>query len=469
MQKAAEPLFDSIDFRKRTPMCDNGPTIPNEVHMLDRRNFVTSLLGLGSLELLDTLEAAAANPQAELPTIQAVSALGPGRPDDEKYWQKVRALFYVSEDILYLNNGSLGLSHRAVVEAMYRHLLESENSSLRKYGEYPWWGYGPSIEIRRKVASFIGADPEEIVLTRNATEGMNTVASGLDLAPGDEVLMSDQEHPGGRSPWYQRAKRYGISVKEFEMPKSPKSTREVLGIVEGAITPRTRVISVSHITTVTGGMLPVKEIADLARRRNILSLFDGAHAIGQLPLDMHEIGCDYYATSPHKWLFAPKGTGVLYCRKGLAEKLWCHTASGTWDQRELGCERLTNVGTSNYSLLVGLVAAMEFQERLGKDLIAERGRYLNSYLRGLLSKIDGTWFMNGPPPDLSTSMVKVALPIQNVGDFPGRMWEKYRIWLQIGNGDGKVPASIRFSLPAYVGKSDLDRTVDLIKSDLLRT
>jgi selenocysteine lyase/cysteine desulfurase len=446
-----------------------GQRYNHEVHMQNRRDFISSLLGLGSLELLSSLEAVAADPQADLPTLQAVSALGPGRPDDEKFWQKVRDLFYVPDDVLYLNNGSLGLSHRAVVEAMYRHLLESEKSSSRKYGEYPWWGYGPSIEIRQKVASFIGADPEEIVLTRNATEGMNTVASGLDLQPGDEVLMTDQEHPGGRSPWYQRAKRYGIVVREFEMPKSPKSTAEIVGRLESAITARTKIISVSHITTVTGGMLPARDIAALARSRNILTLIDGAHAIGQLPLNMHEIGCDYYATSPHKWLFAPKGTGVLYCRKGMAEKLWCHTASGTWDQRELGCERLTNIGTSNYSLLAGLVAAMDFQERLGKDLIAERGRYLNTYLRDRLQKIDGTWFMNGPPPDLSTSMVKVALPIQNVGDFPGRMWEKHHIWLQIGNGDGKIPAAIRFSLPVYVRRADLDRTIELIQWDLLHS
>jgi selenocysteine lyase/cysteine desulfurase len=350
---------------------------------------------------------------------------------------------------------------------MYRHLLESETSRVRKYGEYPWWGYGPSLEIRRKVASFIGAEPDEIVLTRNATEGMNTVASGLELQAGDEILMTNQEHPGGRSPWYQRAKRYGIVVREFEMPLSPRSPAEILDRLEAAITLRTKVISVSHITTITGGMLPAREISGLARAKNIISLFDGAHAIGQLPLNMHEIGCDYYATSPHKWLFAPKGTGVLYCRKGMADRLWCHTASGTWDQRELGCERLTNIGTSNYSLLVGLAAAIEFQERLGKSLVADRGRYLNRYLRSQLEKIDGAWFMNGPPPDLSTSMVKVALPIQKLGDFPGRMWEKHRIWLQTGDGDGKVPASIRFSLPIYVRKADLDRTVNLIRTDLL--
>lgn len=433
-----------------------------------RRDFVTTLLGAGAGASLPSLDAIARDPEAELPALREVAALGRGTPEDEKFWEKVRRIFYVPDDVLYLNNGSLGLSHRAVVEAIYRHLLLSETSRERKYGEYPWWGYGPTLEIRNRIASFIGAEPDEIALTRNATEGMNTVATGLDLNPGDEVLMSDQEHPGGRSAWYQRAKRHGIVAREFEMPLSPKSPGEILDRVASALTPRTRVISVSHITTVTGGMLPAREIAELARGRGIVTVYDGAHAIGQLPLDMRAMGCDYYATSPHKWLFAPKGTGVLYCRKGMAEKLWCHTASGSWDRPELGCERLTNIGTCNYSLLVGLVAAMDFQLALGKELIAERGRHLNRYLRGRLAEIPGAWFMNGPPPELSTSMVKVALPVKKLEGMPGRMWEKHRIWLQAGDGGGKLPASIRFSLPVYVRRRDLDLTMNLLREELRR-
>jgi selenocysteine lyase/cysteine desulfurase len=214
-------------------------------------------------------------------------------------------------------------------------------------------------------------------------------------------------------------------------------------------------------------MLPVKEICALARSRNLISLIDGAHAIGQLPLNMHDLGCDYYATSPHKWLYAPKGTGILYCKKGMAEKLWSHTAGGSWDKPELGCERLTNIGTSNYSLLVGLVAAMELQESLGKDLIADRERYLNKYLREILGESEeGTWFMNGPPPDLSTAMVKAMLPVKKLGDLPKQMWEKHRIWLLTADGNDKLPASIRFSLPIYTRKRDLDRTIAVLREEL---
>jgi selenocysteine lyase/cysteine desulfurase len=386
--------------------------------------------------------------------------------DSTDYWQKVRHEFLLPDEISYLNNGSLGLSPRPVLEAMYHHLLETEAVRTRKYAEYPWWGYGPTLEIRKTVADFIGALPEEIALTRNATEGINTVATGLDLNPGDEVLLTNQEHPGGRSAWYQRAKRYGIVVREFELPVPPKSPAEILERLQGSITSKTRVISISHITTVTGGILPAKEICGLARNRNIISLIDGAHAIGQIPLNMHDMGCDYYATSPHKWLYAPKGTGILYCRKGMAERLWCHTASGAWDQPELGCERLTNIGTSNLSLLVGMVAAIDFHKKIGTDRILARQHSLARGLRSSLSEIKGVWFGNGPPPTLSAAMVKAMLPVQKIGEFAGKLWQDHKIWVTAADGDTRMPASIRFSCSIYVTEKDLDRTVLLLKKHL---
>jgi len=421
---------------------------------MDRRSFASrvSQLALGGFLA----------PSAE-PSNWASWIADPATPE---YWQKIRAEFLIPGDVAYLNNGSLGLSPRMVIEAMYRHLIETESVTSRKYPEYPWWGYGATLDIRRSVADFVGATAEEIALTRNATEAMNTVAAGLDLSPQDEVLISSQEHPGGRSAWDQRARRHGIAVREFQLPLPPKSTAEIIGCLESAITGRTRVISVSHITTVTGGILPVKEISEIARRRGIITLIDGAHAIGQLPLDLHDIGCDYYAASPHKWLYAPKGTGFLYCRSGMAERLWCHTASGTWGQRELGCERLTNIGTSNLTLLVGLTAAMDFHKRIGMSRIVEREQHLARMLRARLGEIPGVWFGNGAPPELSMAMVKAMLPVQKIGAFAQQLWNDHKIWLTTAEGDGKVPASIRFSCPVYVTESDLDRALELLKKHL---
>jgi selenocysteine lyase/cysteine desulfurase len=387
-------------------------------------------------------------------------------PSTDDYWKKIRGEFLVPDDVAYLNNGTLGLSPRPVIEAMYRHLLETESVKTRKYPEYPWWGYGATLAIREALGNFISAAADEIALTRNATEAMNTVATGLDLNPGDEVLMSNQEHPGGRSAWYQRAKRYGIVVREFQIPLPPQSGVEILEKVQAAVTPKTRVISVSHITTVTGGILPVKEISSLARARGIITLIDGAHAIGQIPLDMHEIGCDYYASSPHKWLYAPKGTGLLYCRKGMAERLWSHTAAGTWDQAKLGCERLTNVGTSNLTLLMGLMAAIDFHKKIGGARIFGRERQLTEMLRSRLAEIRGVWFGNGQPPELSAAMVKAMLPVQKIEAFARKLWEEHKIWVVAGDGPDKLPASMRFSCPIYVTENDLNRTIDLLKRHL---
>lgn len=384
----------------------------------------------------------------------------------EKFWEDLRKQFLPPEEIIYLNNGSLGLSPRPVVDAMVTHLRETESFKDRKYPQYPWWGYADTtIGYRTKIARFIGADPDEVALTRNATEAMNTVASGLDLAAGDEVLISDQEHPGGRSGWLQRAKRYGTVVKMFEMPVPPESTSQILNRISDAITPRTKVISVSHITTVTGGMLPVKQISRLARDKGIVSVIDGAHSLGQLPLDMHELECDYFASSPHKWLFAPKGTGVLYCRKGMAERLWSHNIAANWDKPELGVERLSTIGTSNTTLMAGLEAAMDFFNRVGGENIRKRHQYLASYVRDHVSRIPKTSFMNGPPPDLATAMVKVALPVRQF-DKGEKIWNEHKIWFNIAQGNETTPASLRFSCPYYILPQHLDRAIEVLKREL---
>lgn len=389
------------------------------------------------------------------------------KPGDEKFWEDIRKQFLQPDGVIYLNNGSIGLSPRPVVDAMIKHLRESESFKDREYPKYPWWGYADTtLEFRTRIAAFLGADPDEIALTRNATEGMNTVASGLDLQPGDEVLISDQEHPGGRSPWLLRAKRYGIVVKMFEMPVPPKSPAQILNRINDAITPRTKVISVSHITTVTGGMLPAKELSRLARDKGIISLIDGAHSMGQLPLNLHDLGCDYFATSPHKWLFAPKGTGVLYCRKGMADRLWSHTAAANWDRPELGVERLSTIGTSNVSLLVGLDAAMNFFNKIGPDTILKRHHHLANYVRDHLARIPKTSFMSGPPPDLATAMVKVALPTPTFTAQAAKIWNQHKIWFNASNGNDKTPASIRFSCPYYMLPRHIDKAIEVLKREL---
>ena len=177
---------------------------------------------------------------------------------------------------------------RAIVDSFH----QTEQMAQNDPEDYPIWGYAAWNEYRDPLAAFVGATRDEIALVRNATEANNYIANGLEMKAGDEVLMSDQEHPGGEQPWLLRAKRYGVVVKKYQIPLPPKSPAEILNRVNDAITPQTRIIFTSHITTVTGVVQPVKEIAALARTKGILSAFDGAHVIGMMPLNLRDIGCD---------------------------------------------------------------------------------------------------------------------------------------------------------------------------------
>jgi isopenicillin-N epimerase len=301
--------------------------------------------------------------------------------DPEWYWAELRRQFVLDPDHINLNCGSLGVSPLPVIRAVVEHLFESEAFNEP---DYPWWGYAenPHIrEVRDALAELLGVSRDEIALVRNATEANNTVGNGLDLKPGDVVVTTDQEHPGGICCWQQRERRHGIRLKYVSLPLPPASAEQIIELFDKALTPDVRVVFFSHITTTTGLVLPAREICALARQRGILSAVDGAHAIGQIPLHLRELGCDFYATSPHKWLLAPKGTGVLYVREDVQDRLWVNIASGEWNNRTLKAYRFSNLGTSNLSLLKGLLAAIRFFQTVGPDRILMRQRQLARIVR----------------------------------------------------------------------------------------
>jgi isopenicillin-N epimerase len=319
---------------------------------------------------------------------QAFAQEGPPLParslwetDGDRYWAELRRQWLLAADRINLNCGAVGCTPLPVLRAMIDHVLFAE--SYRE-APYPWFGYEENTrlrELRDGLAAFVGCKREELALTRNATEGNNTVCNGLDFKAGDEALLTDQEHPGGRCCWEQKSARFGVKLNYVTLPKPPASKEQILSLFERALTPRTRIIVFSHITTVTGVILPVKEISAMARARGILTHVDGAHAIGQLPLNLHDLGCDSYASSPHKWLMAPKGTGILYVREELCDKLWVNIASGEWRNYEQKAYRFSNLGTSNLSVMVGLKAALDFVQAVGPDRIYARIHQLATRVR----------------------------------------------------------------------------------------
>jgi isopenicillin-N epimerase len=301
--------------------------------------------------------------------------------DPDRYWAELRRQWLLAADRVNLNCGSVGCTPLPVLRAMIGHLLSAEEF---REAPYPWLGYEENTrlrELRDALAAFLHVKRDELAIVRNATEANNVVCNGLDLKPGDEALLTDQEHPGGRCCWEQKAARYGVELRYVALPKPPASKEQLIELFARAITPRTRILVFSHITTVTGVILPAKEICALARSRGILTHVDGAHAIGQIPLNLHDLGCDFYATSPHKWLMSPKGTGTLYVREELLERLWVKTVTTDWRNYALKAYRFSTFGTSNLSVMVGLKAALDFFQTIGPERIYARLHQLATHVR----------------------------------------------------------------------------------------
>ena len=345
---------------------------------------------------------------------------------DEDFWAQVRGEFLISDELAYMNSGTLGPMPKPVFYAVvdgYRALAADPGR------ENPRQEAAQDV-LRERLAAFVNAAPGEVALTRNTTEGMSFIANGLDLKAGDEVLCTFHEHPGGLEPWKIKAKRHGVVVKELPFPIPASDPAEILNRFEDAITPRTRVISVSHVTFPTGCLLPVGELASLARARGILTLVDGAHSIGMLNLDMHELGADFYASSPYKWAGAPVGTGFLYMRRESQERVWPTVASMGWDDDETGAMRYDRLSQRAGPLLLATIAALEFQDAIGRVRIEQRVRALAARLRDRLREIPGVTLYASDRPELCCGLTGFTLNGFDRIDVVDTLWRRNRVWVR---------------------------------------
>ncbi len=417
--------------------------------MLDRRRFLTTGSGLA---------AAIALPRDLFRQLERVPSRLPdvalhGR-DPDAYWAAIRKKFVIPRDEIYLNNGTVGSCPEPVLRAVFDGYNTLEQMADADPEDYPIWGYGPWNQFRDPLAEFVGCKRDEIALVRNSTEGNSYMANGIDMKPGDEVLMTDQEHPGGEHPWNLKAKRYGIVVKKVALPKPVKDGAQVLNLFNDAVTDRTRVIFFSHITTATGVVLPAKDLCALARSKGILSVVDGAHVTGMMRLNVTDIGCDAYSSSPHKWLQAPKGVGYLYVRDDVIDRVWNTIVTEGWDDPKIRAERFQRIGTSNVPSLWGLAAAIKFANEMGLERIEARHRQLADYILAEMVK-RGAESWTSPDAALRCAIVTVNVPPVSRKDLENWMWQKHKI--RIRGGD---PSKLRLSTPYYLQRADIDRFLD---------
>jgi len=417
--------------------------------MVDRRGFLSSFAGLagtaGALSLARDWPALFEQEAPKLPDSALYSS------DDEAYWGQLRKQFLIPADEVYLNNGTVGSSPMPVLKAIFDGYNETEKMAQSDPEDYPIWGYAAWNEFRDPVAAFVGCKRDEFALLRNATEANSYIANGLDMKPGDEVLMTDQEHPGGEHPWNLKAKRYGIVVKKVTLPKPVPNAAAVLNLFNDAITPRTRVMFFSHIPTVTGVVLPAKELCALARSKGILSAVDGAHVPGMMRLNLHELGCDMYSSSPHKWLQAPKGSGFLFVRDEVIDRLWNTIATEGWNDTKIRAERFQRIGSSNVPALWGLRAAVQLANEIGMERIEKRHRQMADYILKEMVK-GGAESWTSPDPALRCAIAAVNVPPVKIVEIESWMWKEKKIRIR-----GGAPSKIRLSTPYYLLRKDVER------------
>jgi isopenicillin-N epimerase len=417
--------------------------------MLDRRGFLSSFASLaGTAGTLSLAREWPALIEQEAPKMPDSALYG---SNEEEYWAELRKQFLIPRDEVYLNNGTVGSSPMPVLRAVFDGYNDTEKMAQSDPEDYPIWGYGAWNEFRDPLAEFVGCTRDEIALVRNATEANSYIANGLDLKPGDEVLMTDQEHPGGEQPWNLRAKRYGIVVKKITLPKPVPNAAAVMNLFSEAITPRTRVIFFSHITTVTGVVLPAKEICALARSKGILSAVDGAHVVGMMRLNLHELGCDMYTSSPHKWLQAPKGSGFFYLRDEMIDRLWNTIVTAGWDEPKLRAERFQRIGSSNVPSLWGLRAAVQLAKQIGMERIEKRHRQMADYILSEMVK-RGAESWTSPDAALRCAIASVNVAPVLISELESWMWKEKKIRIR-----GGAPSKIRLSTPYYLLRRDVDR------------
>lgn len=427
---------------------------------LGRKDFLKGLgvaaLGATSASVMDAARPAPADrPRGLLPFDSKKPA---------PFWNRVRDLYARHDDFAYLNCGGLGPASRPVLEK-YNQVTADLDLKVET-------GHAMHEPARKVAAEFFGVTPEEVCFVRNTTEGNSIVACGLDLKAGDEVIFESHAHPGGSIPWLNRAHRQGIVVRTFE--PDPSSAAGNLERISALITPRTKVIQISHVTAPTGIVMPVKAIAKLAREKGCWFHVDGAQSGGMLNFSLRDIGCDSYATSGHKWIGAPRETGLLYIRRDRIDEV-APTFVGAYTSDDFSFSgKLVYVdgvkrheyGTRNTALIMGVAEAMRFHDEIGRQRVLDYGTGLAWRVHRGLEKIPRVTVLTPSVPELRASITTFAVEGATAAKIFGYLLNRHQLRCRPVTEDGLE--AVRVSTHVFNTATECDRVVQGV-TEFVRT
>lgn len=374
---------------------------------------------------------------------------------DEQYWDLVKKQFSVPSNLVMLNAANLCPSPFFINDLV--------NTTLRDLSRDVSFQFRHRFAEKRAKAldalsGYLGCTKDEIGIVRNTTEGNTIIVNGIDFKPGDEILLWDQNHPSNNVAWEQRARRSGIVVKKVSVAAEPKSKDDLIAPFTKAITAKTRLISFSHISNVSGIALPAKELCQLAKSKNILSQVDGAQSLGLLDLNLKDLDCDFYTGSTHKWLMGPFENGVLYVRRERLAQIWPNVISAGWKEGSTTVdEKLCVLGQRNETTPFALPEIVEFHNAIGKKNVEDRVRKLNAYLKDQIrSKIPASTFVTPLAPEMSAGITVINIPGKPSQEIFQKLYDVHGIACASTTG-------IRLSPHIYNSMEDLNKLVEAIK------
>jgi selenocysteine lyase/cysteine desulfurase len=420
--------------------------------MANRRNFVKQLgLMAGAFSASSLFNQAHAAEFEHLNLLkQDVNAID--LASDEDYWSVIQQGYTTSPALINLNNGGVSPSPRIVQEAVERfNKMTNEGPSY-----YMWRILDQGREpLRYKLAQLAGADPEEVAINRNATEALNTVIFGLNLSKGDEVIGTKQDYPNMINAWKQRAQRDGVVYTQISFQFPIENDDEIVAAFEKAITPKTKIIHITHIINWVGQILPVKKITAMAKKHGIETIVDGAHSFGLLDFKVPDLGCDYFGTSLHKFLSAPIGSGMLWIKKDKIEKIWplvCNDKPNGTDIR-----KFETLGTRSFPIEQGIGEAINFHTAIGSKRKEERIRYLKNYWATRVQNIPKVKIHTSFKPEYACAICGVSVNGMTPGELDSALFNNYKIhtvgivWENI--------SCVRITPHVYTRIQDLDKLV----------
>jgi selenocysteine lyase/cysteine desulfurase len=415
---------------------------------MDKRTFLknSGLLSLGAMlsmeNFADLMNSVSKVPAAELAA-------------EEDFWLTIRKGYRLNPDMINFENGYYNFLPEQTLEKLISHIRDV-NYQASYYMRTVQ--FEKKAAMAAKLAALAGAPADEVVLTRNTTESLDTIIAGFDWKPGDEALMAEQDYPAMISMFKQVAKRHGVVNKIVSVPNNPSSDEEIVNLYAHAITPRTRLLMICHMINLTGQILPVRKICDMAHSKGVQVMVDGAHAFGHFKFTIPELGCDYYGSSLHKWLSVPLGSGLLWVKKENISKIWPLIAP--YDMSADDIRRLNHIGTHPVYTDLTVEAAIDYYNMLGAERKEARLRYIQNYWTNKVRNMSHVILNTPEDKSRSCAIANVGVKSLKPGELGDVLWKKYKIYC--APIDGANVHGCRITPNVYTTTKELDIFVDAL-------